>query len=268
MFDRKRPLIVAHRGGSPGEVENSAAAFEHALRLDVDMLEFDVRQAGDGQLVLWHNPVLHAAGRRWVVQDTSLEQLRELVPTLLTLDEYLEQFGRRLPFNLDLKTHGFEAAVVASLERHAMIDQALISSGHTLSLRRLARLNGALQRGLSRGHAQSSSARVNLLAPVNSRYQKQAILPMLKLANANAAMLQYRLADADIVARLHRAGYCVFAWTIDNGAEAAALAATGVDGMTSNVPQRIRWALDQVPASNCDNTEGSHTTRVTGPQKR
>ena len=246
MTDRCRPLIIAHRGGAPGEIENSAAAFERALSLGVDMLEFDVRQAGDGRLVLLHNPVLYADGRRLVVQDTPVEALREIVPELLTLDEYLEQFGHRLPFNLDLKTHGFEAAIVTTLEGHGLIDQALISSGHTHSLRRLARLNSALQRGLSRGHAQSSSLSVDPLAQLNSSYLTRVLPLMLKLSHANAAMLQYRLVDADLVKRLHRAGYRVFAWTIDNGAEAAGLAATGVDGITSNVPQRIRWALDQV----------------------
>jgi glycerophosphoryl diester phosphodiesterase len=252
VTDRCRPLIIAHRGGVPGEIENSAVAFEHALNLDVDMLEFDLRQAGDGQLVLSHNPVLHAAGHRWVVQDTPVDALREIVPTLLTLDEYLERFGHQRPFNLDLKTHGFEAATVTTLERHGLIDQAVISSGHTHSLRRLARLNSTLQRGLSRGHAESSSLSVNPLSYLNRAYLTFALPWMLRLAGANAAMIQYHLADADLVQRLHRAGYRVFAWTIDDGAEAAALAATGVDGITSNVPQRIRWALDQVAAIGCE----------------
>jgi glycerophosphoryl diester phosphodiesterase len=212
------------------------------------MLEFDVRQAGDGALVLLHNPVLHADGRRWVVADSSVEELRAVVPTLMTLDEYLEAFGHQRPFNLDLKTHGFEAEIVAALERHDVVDQAVISSGHTLSLRRLARLNGRIERGLSRGHAESSSLAISPLSFVNRTYLQFALPWMVRLANANAAMIQYRLADGALVDRLHAAGCRVFAWTIDDGNEAAALAATGVDGITSNHPRRIRWALDQEAA--------------------
>jgi glycerophosphoryl diester phosphodiesterase len=240
-----RPLIIAHRGGTPGEIENSAVAFTHAVDAGVDMLEFDVRQAGDGTLVLLHNPVLHADGRRWVVADCSVDQLRVIVPTLMTLDEYLETFGRRLPFNLDLKTHGFEADVVATLERHGLVEHAVISSGHTLSLRRLARLNGRIERGLSRGHAGSSSLTVSPLALINRTYLQFALPWMIRVSKANAAMLQYHLADEALVERLHAVGCRVFAWTIDDGNEAAALAATGVDGITSNHPQRIRWALEQ-----------------------
>jgi len=209
------------------------------------MLEFDVRQSGDGALVLLHNPVLHAEGRRWVVADSSVSELRAIVPTLMTLDEYLESFGRKLPFNLDLKSHGFEADVVEALERHDVVDRAIISSGHTLSLRRLARLNGRIERGLSRGHAGSSSLAVRPLTFVNRTYLQFALPWMIRLSNANAAMIQYRLADERLVERLHAAGCRVFAWTIDDGNAAAALAATGVDGITSNYPRRIRWALDQ-----------------------
>jgi glycerophosphoryl diester phosphodiesterase len=209
------------------------------------MLEFDVRQAGDGTLVLLHNPVLHTEGRRWVVADRTVDQLRALVPTLMTLDEYLETFGRTLPFNLDLKTHGFESDVVRALERHDLVHHAVISSGHTLSLRRLARLNGRIERGLSRGHAGSSSLAVSPLSFINRTYLQFALPWMIRLARANAAMLQYRLADEALVERLHAAGCRVFAWTIDDGNQAAALAATGVDGITSNHPQRIRWALEQ-----------------------
>jgi len=241
----RRPLIIAHRGGTPGEIENSAAAFAHAVDAGVDMLEFDVRQAGDGTLVLLHNPVLHAGGRRWVVADSSADELRAIVPTLMMLDEYLEAFGHRLPFNLDLKTHGFEADVVATLERHGLVDYAVISSGHTLSLRRLARLNGRIERGLSRGHAGSSSLAIDPLSFVNRTYLQFTLPWMIRLANANAAMLQYRLVDEALVERLQAAGCRVFAWTIDDGNEAAALAATGVDGITSNHPLRIRWALEQ-----------------------
>src|SRR5690348_13919186 len=79
----RRPLIIAHRGGTPGEIENSAAAFTYAVAAGVDMLEFDVRQSGDGALVLLHNPVLHAEGRRWVVADSSVSELRAIVPTLM-----------------------------------------------------------------------------------------------------------------------------------------------------------------------------------------
>ena len=244
-----RPLLIAHRGGAPNEIDNSPAAFEHALALDVDMLEFDVRQARDGTLVLLHDPDVFAEGRRWVVRDTPFAQLREVLPWLLTLDEYLERFGHTLPFNLDLKSYGFEAQVVAALGRHGLVDHATISSGHTFSLRRLSRLSSQLQLGLSRGHARTV-VEFDAFFAAFERYLAVLLPILLRLSRAHAAMLHYQSIDARLVSHLHRAGFRVFAWTVDDPDVARSLAAMGVDSITSNHPALIREALDYPRAVN------------------
>ncbi len=245
---REIPLLIAHRGGAPDEIDNSAVAFEHAVSLDVDMLEFDVRQADDGSLVLLHDPVVFAEGRRWVVQDTTFRQLRDFLPWLMTLDEYLEHFGHARPFNLDIKTHGFESDVVNTLRRHGLIEQAIISSGHSFSLRRLARMEPRLSLGLSRGHARTA---VEFDAFFNGflRYMGVALPVLLRLSHAHAAMLHWQSIDAPLVERMHESGFRVFSWTVDDAATARSLAAMGVDSITSNHPAVIREALDEANAT-------------------
>lgn len=238
-----RSLLVAHRGGAPDEIDNSAAAFEHGLTLSVDMLEFDVRRSGDGTLVLLHDPVVQGAGRRWVVQDTPYDQLRQFLPWLLTLDDYLERFGSALPFNLDMKTHGYEAEVVEALRRHRLVDHALISTGHIHSLRRLAQSSFGIELGLSRGHARTS---VEFDAFFNTfeRYLAVTLPPMLRCAAARATMLHHDCIDERLVDALHSAGFRVFAWTVDDPNRARVLAQIGVDGITSNRPALIRQSLE------------------------
>ncbi len=243
-----RTVLVAHRGGAPNELDNSAAAFEQALKLDVDMLELDVRQARDGTLVLLHDPVVHAEGRRWVVRDMQYDLLRTLLPRLLTLDEYLERFGQALPFVLDMKTHGYEREVIDALRRHAAVGRALISSGHIHSLRRLARFEPVVQLGLSRGHARTS-VEFDTFVTVFERYMGIALPIMLRIARAQAVMLHYQSVDSRLVGRLHACGYRVFTWTVDNPDVARRLVGMGVDSITSNDPALIRQALDQLEAT-------------------
>jgi glycerophosphoryl diester phosphodiesterase len=50
--------VVAHRGASAHAPENTLAAFEDALRLGVDALEFDVRVTADGVPVVHHDATL------------------------------------------------------------------------------------------------------------------------------------------------------------------------------------------------------------------
>ena len=200
-----RPLLIAHRGGAPHETDNSAAAFEHALTLDVDMLEFDVRQAGDGTLVLLHDPVVHCDGERLVVADTSTERLREKLPWMMTLDEFFDRFGRAHPFNLDMKTYGYEAEVVDALRRHKLVNSALISSGHIHSLRRIAGMTFGPTLGLSRGHARTS-VEFDRLFEGFKRFEGFSLPLMATLARVGAVMLHHDSVDGRLSRRFMVAG--------------------------------------------------------------
>jgi glycerophosphoryl diester phosphodiesterase len=47
---------IAHRGASAELPENTPAAFERAIELGADFVEFDVHVAADGSLVVCHDP--------------------------------------------------------------------------------------------------------------------------------------------------------------------------------------------------------------------
>jgi glycerophosphoryl diester phosphodiesterase len=47
---------IAHRGASSELPENTPAAFERAIELGADFIEFDVHAAADGSLVVCHDP--------------------------------------------------------------------------------------------------------------------------------------------------------------------------------------------------------------------
>lgn len=237
-----RPLIIAHRGGSPRDVENSRAAFRHALAVGADMLECDLRRTRDGALVLIHDAAVTIDGQRVVVADADYVELRRALSWLLTLAEFLEEFGHARPFNLDLKTHGYELAALAEIERRGLSEQVLFSTGHILSLRRLAAARPGLRLGLSRGHINSHRWLRAVTLPL--QWLLARLLPlMLRAAHATAAMLQYRVVDRDLVERLHRLGYEVFSWTVDSPAEAFRLADAGVDGIATNVPAHLLAAF-------------------------
>lgn len=54
-FESSRPLVIAHRGGAGLRPENTLVALRHAARLNVDVLEMDVRSSQDGVLLLMHD---------------------------------------------------------------------------------------------------------------------------------------------------------------------------------------------------------------------
>jgi glycerophosphoryl diester phosphodiesterase len=52
----RRPIVIAHRGASGYEYENSRAAFRRAIMLDADGVELDVHATHDGGIVVHHDP--------------------------------------------------------------------------------------------------------------------------------------------------------------------------------------------------------------------
>jgi hypothetical protein len=101
--------LIAHRGWSEGPKENTAAAFERAAGDDrVSGVEFDVRRAADGALVVSHDPPAGAGAA--LPLNAALELL---APT-------------RLELYVELKEAGLAEAVIERLVAHGLGGQAVV----------------------------------------------------------------------------------------------------------------------------------------------
>ena len=56
-----RPIVIAHRGGAALMPENTFPAFDNAIRLGADWLEFDMVMTADDQLVIQHDPTVNGS---------------------------------------------------------------------------------------------------------------------------------------------------------------------------------------------------------------
>jgi len=81
------PLVIAHRGASWDLPENTLPAFERAIEVGADFVEFDVHAGPDGELVVTHDP---PRGR----------------PGLPSLEQVLEVTRGRIGVMVELKTPG------------------------------------------------------------------------------------------------------------------------------------------------------------------
>ena len=80
-------IVIAHRGASAEQPENTLAAFERAIEIGADYVELDVHADRDGRLV-----VTHGAPRRGVAYPT--------------LEEALDLMHGRIGVMVELKTPG------------------------------------------------------------------------------------------------------------------------------------------------------------------
>lgn len=82
-------LVIAHRGASADEPENTLAAFERAIVVGSDYVELDVQASADGVLVVFHDLNLgRLTPLRGPLRKRSAVELGELgIPTLVDVLE-------------------------------------------------------------------------------------------------------------------------------------------------------------------------------------
>ncbi|OLE61007.1 MAG: hypothetical protein AUG10_03065 [Gemmatimonadetes bacterium 13_1_20CM_2_70_10] len=222
-----RPLVIAHRGASGYETENSLAAFRAAAPRGAHGVELDIHATTDGALIVHHDEVVSG---RHITRSTGAEirALRlangEPVPTL---DEALEAIALPLQVFVEVKSlpPRLDGALFAALERGPNKGRCAV---HGFDHRIVSRL-GLGRPGLPRGVLLSS-------------YQ---IRPLAVLEDTGATTLweEHGMIDAALVDTVQSAGYRVFAWTVNEEDEMRRLVALGVDGICTNYPDVARRAV-------------------------
>jgi len=237
--------VIAHRGASAYRPENTLPAYTLAVEQGADMIEIDLHRTRDGAVVVTHDEELFGLGGRGEIAGASFEEVRALdagegerVPSL---DEVLDGFGPRIALNLELKraTRGYyedlEALAVEAVEHRGLLGTTLFSSFFDPVLERL--------------RAQARSARLALL--LSARFPVRGVERALALG-AEALNPEAPLVSAALVEEAHAAGLAVYPFTVDDPAEMARLLDLGVDGLFTNVPDRLaalrRARSDGAPA--------------------
>ena len=227
-----RPLVIAHRGASGRETENSLAAFRVAGELGADAVELDIHATTDGQLVVHHDEMI---GRHHIAH-CSLAEVREhrrknseAVPVLA---EALAVILPRMRAFVEVKglAPKWDQRLYDAIDRSGAPDRIAV---HSFDHRIVHRL-GDERPHLSRGVLSSSY-------PVHPAR-------MMEDADAQALWEHAPLIDRTLVDKVHAAGGRVYAWTVDEPEQMERLLAMGVDGLCSNHPDRARLAVDSLPS--------------------
>jgi glycerophosphoryl diester phosphodiesterase len=147
VIEDRTPLVIAHRGAwTAARPENSLAAFEAAIALGADMVEFDVRRTRDGALVIHHDPDHHGVPLGSLTR-RELERMAGPAGAPPTLSEVVELVGPRIALDVELKEQGWEEEALALLAPLSP-NRLLVSSFHDQVVRECKRLAPALDVGL------------------------------------------------------------------------------------------------------------------------
>jgi glycerophosphoryl diester phosphodiesterase len=221
-----RPLIIAHRGASAEQPENTLAAFRRALALGVDGIELDVHVSRDGVPVVFHDDKLKrltgAKGRLTDCTWAELAKLRvrdsEPIPRLI---DVLRLTRQRAVVQIELKAGASVAPVVLAVKAARAIGWVIFASFDPELVRQAGELAPKIPRMLIS----------------ESRRRPAAILR--DLAGCSALGLSFnhrRIPSAAWIQYFQVRGYSVWAWTVDDAATARRLAGWGIDALLGDDP--------------------------------
>jgi glycerophosphoryl diester phosphodiesterase len=214
--------VIAHRGASAEERENTLPAFERAIELRADFVELDVQVSSDGVLVVFHDLDLdRLTPLRGALRRRTLAELREHgVPTL---GEVVELARGRIGVMAELKSpHLYRRQDV--IGRTA----ALLGDDDVL----LAFSRRALQEALRRRPSLRVMQHVGYGVSIRSA-----------AGYAWAVGFHDRRVTARGVARAERLGLETTVYTVNDPERMRALAAMGVGGIFTDCPDRALEAL-------------------------
>ena len=232
-IEKQNTRMVAHRGVSGLEKENTMAAFVAAGNRSYWGVETDVHRTADGQMVVIHDSdVKRVAGLELPVEGSDLATLREVVlldrenrpgradlriPTLREYIRACKQYGKFcVP---ELKTH-FTAEEIAQIagefRDEDYLDHAVFISFCTQNLIYMREL-------FPEQPVQQLTNRLD-----------EEVLALL-LEHRFDLDVDYRVLTEDRARRLHDAGVRINCWTVDDPAVAERLVGWGVEYLTSNI---------------------------------
>jgi glycerophosphoryl diester phosphodiesterase len=228
-------LVIAHRGASRYEPENTLRAFDLAIRQGAQMIELDLHMTRDNKVVVIHDPTLD--------QTTDLKgpvSLRDLAEIKLadagrgeqvpTLDETLDLTLGKVRLYLEIKDPNAAAETLRIIRDRGCQSEVMLASFDTALMKRL----GDEVRDIELGVIMGSSS----LNPV-ARWREAFPWISLEKINYQVLCMQVELCFRYIVKRMNARGKKVYVWTADEEKDFQRMSEIGVDGIVSNVPDRL-----------------------------
>ena len=231
----------AHRGFSGRYPENTMLAFEKALEIGCEGIEFDVHLTKDNVLVIIHDEAIdRTSSRHGLIKDMTYEELCQVDFS------YPDKFGDKFPFqriptlreyfelvkdkdilsNIELKTGyyeypGIEQAVYDMICEFGLNERVVISSFNHHSVLRMKAIAPELVCGFL------SETWILNVGDYVSGHGVEAYHP------------QFHMLTPPEVADLRAHGCQMNTWTVNETADIQEMIRIGVDGIISNFPDRV-----------------------------
>lgn len=259
-----RPIVIAHQGGNLISPSNTIVAFDKAVQLGVDVLEYDIHITSDDHLVVIHdNTVDRTTNGEGRVAQFTLEQIQQLDAAytfedlngelsyqgqghyIPTLEEMFQRYPDML-HNIELKKtnpeekHSTMVQLAWNLiQSYNMEDKVLIASFEHKINREILELSGQ-QIAISGGRSE-----ITKFVLLSKAYLHPFYRPNIDAIQIPTSQSGFNLKTNSLIKHAHRAGLHVHYWTINDEQTMRVLINMGVDGIITDRPDLLIQILEE-----------------------
>lgn len=250
-------LIIAHRGASAYEPENTMPSFELAEDLNADYVELDIHLTKDGELIVMHDDdvkrTTEAVGK---IKDFTLAELKELTANqekggkvavsgkdkeayeIPTLQEVVEEMKGDLRFVIELKDTdqypGIEEELVELMKESGLTGAD--AKGYPKAV-----IHSFDKKALKQVHKIDPEIPVIQLISFDEGEEAELTEKELKdiLTYASGINVSYESLTPPFVNTMHDEDLAVYAYTVNDPEAALRLKAMGVNGIHTDEPDLL-----------------------------
>lgn len=245
LQENKKTLIIAHRGAWGNQIrENTLEAFEKAIAIGADAVEFDVRRTADGMLVIHHDEKVSGADR--LISQISYQENLALAKNagyhLPTLRETVDLCHKRIAMDVELKEAGYEKAILDLVWGKFDRPYVIFKSFLDVCIKNIKEADPLASAGLLIGLGGKQSIRL--------RFSGLFPLKRLKACGANFVCPNWKLLKFGFLQRMKNNEVPVIVWTVDDFSFARRLFDEEVAGFTTNLPEGMLTIKNKSLSSN------------------
>ena len=225
--------IVAHRGLSGIETENTNAAFVAAGNRSYYGIETDIHRTADGHFVVCHDDDLkRIAGVNILIESTNLSELQSIV--------LFDKDGTKNREDLRLCVLENYISICKKYEKYCVLElKSDFTDDEILKIIDIIKGFDYLENVTFISFVYSNIVKIRKFLPSQSvqflfsKFDDEIIAKLI--ANHIDIDVQYKALTKEIIDLLHQNGLKVNCWTVDDPNAAEMLSAWGVDYITSNI---------------------------------
>jgi glycerophosphoryl diester phosphodiesterase len=232
-FEKKNTLVVAHRGLSGIETENTNAAFVAAGNRSYYGIETDIHKTADGQFVINHDSTLKRVGGEDInVETVSLKLLQNIV--------LFDKDGSRDRADLRPATLENYISICKKYEKHCVLElKSEFSDDETAQFIRIIDSLCYLDEVTFISFNYDNLLKIRKIRPDQSvQYLFKNVTDEIVqnvIRDGFDVDVYHKALDGETVRRFHEAGIKINCWTVDEKERAEELAELGVDYITTNI---------------------------------